>query len=80
MQYRIRQARIEVCNGQRCWHERRFIAERRVRPFNLLPIWWPVIDSEWRCKAADARRDVERDSCLRQPLADPEFITTEGRP
>ena len=80
MQYRIREARIEVCNGRRCWHERRFSAERRVILFGLLPIWWPVLDWDWRATKTEAKRDIERDAQLRAPLSEPEFITTEGRP
>ncbi|KAB2543271.1 hypothetical protein AL035_02055 [Salipiger aestuarii] len=80
MRYRIRKARIEVCDGSHCWHTRRFIAERRINLFGFIPIWWAVIDARWRCTPADARVDVDRDAKLRAPLSDPEFITTAGRP
>lgn len=73
-QYRVREARVEVCNGYRCWHERRFIAERRVTIFGLLSWWWPVLDGEWRPTAHAARCDAERDAKLRAPLAAPEFF------
>lgn len=74
MEYRVREARIEVCNGYQCWHERRFIAERRVSLFGVLSWWWPVIDGDWRPMAHVARCDAERDAKLRAPLADPEFF------
>lgn len=74
MKYRVREARVEVCNGSRCWHERRFIAERRVSLFGLLSWWWPVIDGEWRKTASGARHDAEQDAELRAPLAAPEVF------
>jgi hypothetical protein len=72
--YRVREARVEVCNGHRCWNERRFIAERRVSLFGLLSWWWPVLDAEWRITAHYARCDAERDARLRSPLAEPELF------
>lgn len=74
MDYRVREARIEVCNGYRCWHERRFVAERRVRFLGVLSWWWPVIDCEWRTTAQEARTDAEKDSKLRAPLTPHEFF------
>jgi hypothetical protein len=67
MEYRIREARIEVCNGRHCWHERRFIAERRIT-FLGMKWWWPVIDWGWRNTANEAQCDAEHDAYLRKPL------------
>ena len=72
--YRVREARVEVCDGRRCWHERRFLAERRVSLFGLVSWWWPVIDGDWRSTPYGARCDAERDAGLRLPLAEPEFF------
>lgn len=63
--YRVREARVEVCNGYRCWNERRFIAERRVFIFGLRLWWWPVLDAEWRKFIDQASADAERDYSLR---------------
>jgi len=65
--YRIKEATVEVCNGHRCWHERRFIALRRVRLFRIFSFWWPVVDADWRRHREGAVRDIERDAELRQP-------------
>lgn len=67
--YRIREARVEVCNGRRCWHERRFIAERRITLLGLFSWWWPVRDSMWHAVPEQARLDAERDAMLRAPLS-----------
>lgn len=72
--YRVREARVRVCNGYRGWFERRFIAERRVVLCFGISWWWPVTDGEWRASAEQARRDAEWDAHLRAPLADPEFF------
>lgn len=72
--YRVREVRVEVCRGRRCWHERRFIAERRVTLFGLLSWWWPVLDGEPRPTVHVARCDAERDAELQAPLAPPEFF------
>ena len=63
--YRVREAQVEVCNGYRCWKERRFIAERRVVAFGLHLWWWPVPNAEWRVTVELAAGDAERDRCLR---------------
>lgn len=70
--YRVRQARVEVCNGYHCWIERRWIAERRALLLWLFPIWWPVGD----CRASEgaARRDAVEDAVLRLPLDPPSSV------
>lgn len=74
MEYRVREARVEVCNGYRCWHERRFIAERRLTLLGIISWWWPVIDCNWRKTAHESRIDAERDADLRKPLTAPEVF------
>ena len=74
MKYRVREALVEVCNGYRCWHERKFIAERRITLFGALGWWWPVLDGDWRWSAEIARRDAIRDAHLRAPLGAPEIV------
>ena len=67
MLYRISERTIEVCNGFRCWYERRFIAERRLSFFGFGLWWWPVLNAEWRGTYEDAGKDIERDQDLRAP-------------
>lgn len=68
-EYRIRWARVEVCNGYRCWHERRCLAERRVPLlFGAFSIWVPVDGTRPRCDEAQAMADIEADRALRAPL------------
>lgn len=68
--YRVREARVEVCNGYRCWRERRFIADRRV--FVLwFSFWWPAESALWRITASQAQADAECDADLRSPLSPP---------
>jgi hypothetical protein len=65
--YRIRWARVEVCNGYRCWMEQRCIAERRVW-FGPISWWWPVRSAGWRQGDPEAARDIEMDRAIRSPL------------
>lgn len=76
--YRIREARVEVCNGYRGWHERRFIAERHVTLLGILSWWWPVTDGRWRETRHEAKCDVERDIELHAPISPPEIIDTNS--
>ncbi|MFV1530631.1 hypothetical protein [Phaeobacter sp. JH209A] len=76
-EYRVREARVEVCNGYRCWRERRFCAERRVSVLGLLFWWWPVIDFGWRKTEAQALEDAQRDAGLRAPLAKPRLFEVQ---
>ncbi|MDD8024570.1 MAG: hypothetical protein PHX82_15860 [Paracoccaceae bacterium] len=78
MEYRVREGRVEVCDGHRCWRDRRYIAERRVSFFGVLSWWWPVINGDWRTSAHEARDDAEMDAKLRAPLADPEFFQSRN--
>lgn len=73
MYYRTREARIEVCNGYTCWHERRFHAERLVRLW-FLSWWWPVTDGAWRKTREEALRDVEYDRHLHGELSPPQEV------
>lgn len=63
--YRVREARVEVCNGYRCWYERRHMAERRVTLFGRSLWWWPVLNAEWRTTADEALADIDDDRRLR---------------
>jgi hypothetical protein len=72
--YRIREARVEVTDRCRTWHERRFLAERRVTLFGLFSWWSPVLDGEWRESVDAARRDAARDAELREPPMPPLII------
>lgn len=72
--YRVREARVEVCNGYRCWFERRFAAERRISLFGLISFWWPVTNGGWRTTACAAHADAEADMELRAPLAKPQTL------
>ena len=72
--YRIREARVEVCNGHRCWYERRFGAERRVSLFGVLAWWWPVVNFQWRQTAEAASKDAEQDASLRVPLSNDQYV------
>tara|TARA_Y100000310_G_scaffold211266_1_gene212021 strand:- start:4162 stop:4386 length:225 start_codon:yes stop_codon:yes gene_type:complete len=65
-EFRVREATVEVCNGYRCWHERRFIAERKIKTW-LFSFWWLVIDAEWRKTREDAVRDIIRHKNLCKP-------------
>ena len=67
-EYRIRWARVEVCNGYRCWRERRCIAERRVSVLGIWSFWWIVDDADWRTTDREAMRDINHDKQMRTPL------------
>jgi len=69
MNYRVREARVECCDGYKCWKARRFMAERRVIILRLFGFWWPVSNAEWRDSENEAARDVANDVELRKPLA-----------
>jgi hypothetical protein len=70
-EYRVREARVQVCNGYHCWRERRFVAERRISVLGLLSWWWPVWDFAWRRTEAQAVEDMHWDASMRAPLAKP---------
>lgn len=68
MGYRIVEDTIEVCDGYRCWKERRYMAQRQHSVlWGVLKWWWPCINAEWRGTADEAGRDVQMDWVLRQP-------------
>ena len=46
----------------------RWIAERRVRLFWVIPIFWPVMNFDWRCSSEEAWGDAARDHDLRESL------------
>lgn len=73
--YRIRQARVEVCNGYRCWREKRFGAERRISAFGIFYFWWPVSDFGWRATREQAEFDAMQDANLREPLEATSFVS-----
>ena len=67
-EYRIRWDRVEVCNGYRCWRERRCIAERRVSVLGIWSLWLPAPECHWRTTEAEAVRDINNDKQMRAPL------------
>lgn len=73
--YRVKEARVECCDGSRFWHERRFGAERRIRFLWVLSFWFPVLDFAWRRSHDEAMRDIEHDAELRAPLGHPTYVT-----
>ncbi len=75
-EYRVREALIEICDNHRCWHERRFIAERRISIFGF-SWWYPVIDCDWRKTDVQAIDDAQRDACLRSPLSKPKLFEVQ---
>ena len=66
--YRVREGRVEACNGYRCWTERRFIAERRVVSLGFVALWWPVT-GDWNKTECEAKRDIEYHVSLMRPLS-----------
>lgn len=72
--YRVREARVEINDRI----VRRFLAERRILVFGLLPLWWPVTNGNWRHTVRQAEQDAENDAALRAPLAQPKPFTPGG--
>ena len=68
MEYKISHRRITVCNGYRCWRERRYIAMRRISVLGIFSFWFPSECSEWRLTFDEAHKDAKRDAALRAPL------------
>jgi hypothetical protein len=69
--YRVREARIEVCNGYTCWRERRFRAERKRSFLGLLHFWGSVDDGGWRRAVSEAQGDIDEDVKMRSALMAP---------
>lgn len=67
-EYRIRWARVDVCNGYRCWRERRCIAERRISVLGIWSFWFPIGEMQWRTTEEEAMMDVDYDKKMRAPL------------
>ena len=65
--YRIRWARVEVCNGYTCWRDWRCMAEALVMLPLGLSFWWPLRDAHWRTSERQAQGDIDHDIRLRLP-------------
>jgi hypothetical protein len=68
--YRVRAAVVAVCNHNRCWNERRFIAEHRVS-FLFVFFLWRKVGTGWRPTVDQARDDIYQDIDMRSLLPAP---------
>ena len=75
--YRIREAVVEVCNGFRCWKDRRFIAERRVS-FLGITFWCSLPNARWDTRPDGCENDIRHHIALTQPLSEPIYYTRGG--
>ena len=79
-EYRVKQCRVEVCNGFTSHFENMWIAQRRVTMFGLSLWWWPVINAHWCISKEEARMDAVADSEMRTRKSNPEtFFLPGGR-
>ena len=78
IRYRVREARVEVCDGFRSRHERRFLAERWVKMFGPIGFWWPVNGGEWRRIENDAIDDIHREIEFQGPLSSPKIYEVKA--
>lgn len=74
-EYRIRWAK--VTGPWKDGRRRMCIAERKVRLFYLLPVWWPVEHGNWRSSEADCQKDIDFDGKFRRPLPATVTVPTE---
>ncbi|MBL4929354.1 hypothetical protein [Fuscibacter oryzae] len=77
-EYRVKQARVEVCNGFTSHYENLWIAQRRVTLFGISLWWWPVLNARWSRTKAEARLDAVRDADMRAEDAQPETFFLPG--
>ncbi|PWE26710.1 hypothetical protein C4N9_20840 [Pararhodobacter marinus] len=76
--YRIKWARVTVCNRYGCWKERRCIAQRRVSILGFIRFWWPLEDGDWRIDESRCYADIENDMAVRAPLPEPQRVRPEA--